>query len=177
MESGTSVDLEDVWGLVIGNRIHVWATGTKSDLSRSVVLYFDGGNWVTLYDSFGQPRERAFGFGSVWTDNEHILYLAGISGRWSLNLVDGAFQRLERLGGWQSYIIRGTKQNDIFTVGASSEALHYSGSSWHLYPELKEQAEGHAHWLSVQVRPELVIIGGDLFTGLFGVPVVLRGNR
>jgi len=175
MDSGTDVDLEDVWGI---DATHVWATGTKSDLSRGVILRYDGRNWSVIYDSFGQPRDRAFGFSSVWTDNANLLYLAGVSGRRSYNLSNGVFRDLEEVGGWQSYRIRGTGQDDLFVGSAGGEALHYNGSSWHLYPELKSSGDAAlVFWYAVHPTTGFVVLGGEFFTGISGVPAVVRGNR
>jgi len=175
MQSGTTVDLEDVWGI---DESHVWATGTKTDLSRGIILQYDGRNWSTIYDSFGQPGDRAFGFSSVWTNNGSVLFLAGASGRWSFNLEDRIFRDLEQIGTWQSYDIRGTGQNDLFVGSAAGEALHYNGSSWYLYPELQHSGgTAFALWHTIDPAKDFVVIGGEFFTGLNGVPVVVRGYR
>ena len=174
MESGTTVDLEDIWG-IDGNNI--WATGMESDYTRSVILKFDGGYWSTLFDSFGQPRERDLRFSSVWTDTKIALSVAGITGRWTFSPEENLFRRTDNVGTFASYKIRGRGQNDIFVGSQGSELLHFNGSTWYLYPEIKSLGNGFAQWFDVEVKQDYVIVGGEFFTGLFGVPVVLRGNR
>jgi hypothetical protein len=174
MESGTTVNLEDVWGI---DQKHVWATGTNSDLSRSVVLQYNGSNWSVIYDSFGQPRGRSLGFSSVWTDNPWMLYLAGVGGWWSASTNEFLLRKLQTPGTYAPYRVRATGQNDIFVTGSGSEALHYNGGTWKLDADVKRLGGGFAHWYGIYAKKDFIVVGGEFFTGLFGVPVVLRGYR
>jgi hypothetical protein len=174
MESGTTVDLEDVWGI---DEKHVWATGTNSRDGRCVILQFNGSSWSVLYDSFGKPPNLVFAFSSLWAQHEKVLYLIGGSRLRTLNLNDGTFRRTHSLGERFKYRIRGTKQNDIFEVGSGGEIVHDNGATRYLYPEARFFGRGSAFWYTVQPSREFVVIGGEFFTGLYGVPVVLRGYR
>jgi hypothetical protein len=176
MDSGTDVDLEDVWGL---DNEHVWATGTNIDDGRCVVLQYDGRNWKTIYDNNGKPRELDFGFSTVWTDNLSVLYLAGGSRLRRLTLHSSTFgDRVETGQTYVSYRVRATAQNDLFVAAAGGDLVHGSGVSWHLYPELKQSGgSAFAFWYAVHPARDFIVIGGELFTGLFGIPVVVRGSR
>ncbi len=174
MESGTTVNLEDVWGI---DQKHVWATGTNSRDGRCVILQFNGSSWSVLYDSFGKPPNLVFAFSSLWAQHENVLYLIGGSRLRTLNLNDGTFRRTHSLGERFKYRIRGTKQNDIFEVGSGGEIVHDNGATRYLYPEARFFGRGSAFWYTVQPSREFIVIGGEFFTGLYGVPVVLRGYR
>jgi len=173
MDSGTEVDLEDVWGI---DEKHVWATGMRGDYSRSVILQHDGRQWSHIFDSYGKPRELDFRFQSVWTDNINIVYLAGLTGQHSFNIGTRSFRNFN-IGQWASLRIRASAQNDIFIASYGSELLHYNGSTWRLYPEIKLLDDGYATWYTISLSKDLAVIGGYFFTGLYGVPVVLRGYR
>jgi hypothetical protein len=174
MDSGTDVDLEDVWGI---DATHVWATGTNIDDGRCVILQYDGRNWKTIYDNSDIPPDLRLYFSTVWTNSSNVIYLAGASNLRSLNVGEMIFRRIENPGQWYTYRLRGTNQNDLFETGQGSEVVHYGGGSAHLYEEVETLASGHSHWFSVHVTKDLVIVGGYFFTGLYGVPVVLRGVR
>jgi hypothetical protein len=73
--------------------------------------------------------------------------------------------------------IRGINQNDIYDVTTGGEVAHYNGSSWHCYPEIQTLGGGNAGWGSVYPKNDFVVIGGSIFTGLNGFPVVVRGYR
>ncbi|MDD5061835.1 MAG: fibronectin type III domain-containing protein, partial [Candidatus Marinimicrobia bacterium] len=48
MESGTTCRLEDVWGI---DDNHIWAVGTETNNSRSVILFYNGKEWKILHDT------------------------------------------------------------------------------------------------------------------------------
>ena len=175
MDSGTQVDLEDIWGI---DEQHIWATGTSTSVGRSVLLAFNGNSWTIIYDTFNQPPATQFGLSSVWTNNPVALYVAGSSGVRLYSPENKTFRKANTSQTYVSYSIRANGGNDILVSGAGGELLHYNGSTWYLYPELRQSGgSAFAFWYSVLVRQDIVVIGGELFTGLFGVPVVIRGSR
>lgn len=175
MDSGTTVDLEDIWGI---DERHVWATGTSTREGRSVLLAFNGNSWSVIYDTFTQLPASQFGFSSVWSDNSNILYLAGSSGvRW-YSTTEKWFRKAQTPQKYISYAIRANRGNDVFVTGAGGELLHYNGATWYLYPELRMSGgSAFAFWYSVARGNGVDVVAGTLFTGLFGVPAVVRGNR
>jgi hypothetical protein len=170
----TSVHLQDIWGI---DDTHIWATGRNSGDGHSVVLQYDGSQWTTLYDSEVQPTQTKHQFSTLWTDTPSKPYLDG----GELYVMDLEAATIgTRISTGQSYLsgrIRGTASNDIFDVGQASEAAHYNGSSWLLYPKLKEQNGGFAPFLTVYPTKDFVLIGGFYSTGLNEFPVVVRGYR
>ncbi|HPB00420.1 MAG TPA: hypothetical protein PLS75_04285 [Candidatus Marinimicrobia bacterium] len=171
MESGTTCKLEDVWG-IDGN--HIWAVGTESDNSRSVILFYNGKTWNTLHDT---NNERKCWSNSVWTDNPYLLFLNGGSGRYLFDLMQEKLSKYESAGRWFGYDIYGTAYNDIFASTAGSEMLHYNGSTWYLYPEVKAQFEDYFRIRAVKANDEIVVASGYYYTGIGGLPIIIRGYR
>ena len=171
MESGTTCKLEDVWG-IDGN--HIWAVGTESDNSRSVILFYNGKTWNTLHDT---NNERKCWSNSVWTDNPYLLFLNGGSGRYLFDLMQEKLSKYESAGRWFGYDIYGTAYNDIFTSNMGSEILHFNGSTWHLYTEFQNMYGVWGLIKAIKVSENLVIAGGEYYTGLYGLPIIIRGYR
>ena len=171
MESGTTCKLEDVWG-IDGN--HIWAVGTESDNSRSVILFYNGKTWNTLHDT---NNERKCWSNSVWTNSPYLLFLNGGSGRYLFDLMQEKLSKYESAGRWFGYDIYGTAYNDIFASTAGSEMLHYNGSTWYLYPEVKAQFEDYFRIRAVKANDEIVVASGYYYTGIGGLPIIIRGYR
>ena len=171
MESGTTCKLEDVWGI---DDNHIWAVGTESDNSRSVILFYNGKTWNTLHDT---NNERKCWSNSVWTDNPYLLFLNGGSGRYLFDLMQEKLSKYESAGEWFGYDIYGTAYNDIFTSNAGSEILHFNGSTWHLYTEFQNMYGVWGLIKAIKVSENLVVAGGEYYTGIGGLPIVIRGYR
>ena len=171
MESGTTCKLEDVWG-IDGN--HIWAVGTESDNSRSVILFYNGKTWNTLHDT---NNERKCWSNSVWTNSPYLLFLNGGSGRYLFDLMQEKLSKYESAGEWFGYDIYGTAYNDIFTSNAGSEILHFNGSTWHLYTEFQNMYGVWGLIKAIKVSENLVVAGGEYYTGIGGLPIVIRGYR
>jgi hypothetical protein len=175
MESNTTVDLQDIWGL---DETHVWATGTRVSDGHSVVLAYDGIQWTTLYDSDTQPVSAKFQFSTLWTDSFADLYLTGGSELRIMTISNATIgPRIITGRLYGSGQIRGIRRNDIFDSGAGGEVAHFNYKSWHLYQELKSLNGGNAAFPSVHPTKDFVLLGGLCFTALNGFPVVIRGYR
>jgi hypothetical protein len=175
MTSNTTVDLQDIWGI---DGTHIWATGTNTGDGHSVVLQYNGSNWTTLYDSNNQPNSTKYQFNTLWSNNLSSLFLDGGSGLHIMTLSNLGIGSQMNTG--LTYVgsrIRGINQNDIYDVTSGGEVSHYNGSSWHLYSEFQLMMGNDAWWHCVYPTKDLVIIGGYIFTGLNGFPVVVRGYR
>jgi hypothetical protein len=107
-----------------------------------------------------------------------VLYLAGSSGVRRFSTLEKWFRKEQTGQQHPSSCVRGNAGNDILISGSGGELLHYNGSSWYLYPELKMSGgDAFAIWYRVYSARDVVVVGGEFFTGLFGVPVVIRGSR
>jgi len=80
---------------------------------------------------------------------------------------------------WTSYSLRATATNDIFVSGAGGELVHFNGSNWHLYREIQSQNTHPESFRFLALYPtkDFVLLGGYLYDGTYGLPIVLRGHR
>ena len=173
MESGTDVDLQGIYGL---DKNHIWVAGTMINQSRSVILFYNGVKWNVIVDT-NDDRFYGYGFNSIWTDSYNYLFLNGGSGRCILTLYNLNLFKYSSAGLWYGHDIDGTGNNDIFCSGAGSEIVHYNGISWHVYEELKMSFGDWSVMRSIEVKNNLIVSGGYYYTGLYGLPIVIRGHR
>ena len=174
MTSNTTCDLQDIWGI---DATHIWATGFNNSDGHSVILQFNGASWSTTYDNANKSENQIQYFNTVWTDNINYIYLDGGSYTNILTLNTGIFHRTDSLSTNEVFCLRGTKGDDIFRVGYGGETVHYNGSTWHLYNELKTLNNGTAWFNCVYPSQNMILIGGWYPTALNGFPVVIRGYR
>jgi len=172
MESGTDCNLDDVYGI---DKTHIWAVGSATGEFQSVILRYDGKQWKTLHDT--GYMGHGYWTKSVWTDNPYFLFLNGGSGRIFYDLVQDELHKDMTAGKWYGYSLDGLAVNDIFAAGMGSEVLHYNGSTWHLYTEIKDRFNDYGHFRSVKMTSNLIVIGGFYYTGYNGLPIVIRGYR
>lgn len=174
MESGTTVPLEDIWGL---DENHIWAAGNDTQVGRSVVLFCDGSKWSTIYDTNNEPISSRFGYSSIWTNNVRSLHLTGHGTSHLFHLPTHTFERQFTGQTYISYFIRATAPNDVFDSGPAGELAHFNGSTWYLYPELKNTNSDFTFFYTVKPTQNLVVVSGQIFTGLNGFPIIVRGYR
>lgn len=174
MTSNTTVDLEDIYGL---DANHIWATGTNADYSRSVVLFYDGNTWKTIYDDQLLTPSKRYEFSSLWTSRGKSLYLAGICGAGIMNASTGEYKSITTPAQWIMYRIGATSTADIFTTGQNSEIVHFNGSTWKLYGEIQSLTMNNVWWYSIKVKEDCLLIGGSYYTGYNSAPIVVRGYR
>ena len=134
MESGTEVNLLDVWGL---NENHIWAVGEDRHPPRSVILFFYGNSWETEYYNDWSGEENCDSicgnFRTVWAWDDHV-FLGGSAGIWDKSL-DSNIWTLTRYTdinqmGFGEHRIRGNNKNDIIIVGLAQMRFHYNGVNW-----------------------------------------------
>ena len=172
MTSGTTCKLDDVYGI---DENTIWAVGSAVGEFQSVILFYDGTKWITLHDT--GYMGHGYWTNSVWTDSPYFLFLNGGSGRIFYNLVRDELYKDMTAGNWYGYDIDGLEVNDIFATGMGSEVLHYNGSTWHLYTDFKDRFDDYSHFRSVKMNSDFIVIGGFYYTGISGLPIVIRGYR
>jgi len=179
MESGTDCNLDDVYGL---DGSHIWAVGSAAGEFQSVILRFDGTQWKILHDT--GYMGSGYWTKSVWTDSPCFLFLNGGSGRIFYDLIRNELHKDMTAGRWYGFSIDGLGYNDIFASTAGSEVLHYNGSTWHLYTEIKDhfgdyyRINGDYYRIkTIKVEENIIVAGGYWYTGLYGLPIVIRGYR
>ncbi len=166
LESGTDIDLTDVWGSPDGSVM--WACGFD-DLKGSVLLRKRDTQFetVAIVDDPAGPHPHnliSYVFESVWTDNPDSVYI-GSTGRVYHTPVDYDTYALENI--WFDYsqnglpnftkAIRGNNPHDIFIAGFQNFIRHYNGNTWRAYPEIMSAT---GYWYSLSVKGDVVAAAG-----------------
>lgn len=131
IESGTTLDIQDVWGTQDrGGQWEILAVaGNYLKSNERKILKIDGLTVTPLSDS---PIN--WGLVGVWFVSNSHYYVVG----------DGIYERHSlRSGRWMNApnefttfttnAVRGTGLNNVFVAGAYGEMLHFNGISWHSY--------------------------------------------
>ena len=170
MESGTTTNLYGIWGI---DEEHIWACGMDINSPNSAILSLEEEGWEII----GKPEQYRKGcsFRSIWTDNPYILYLNGYSGRAYYETIQDSVIFFNNDGDWVGEPIDGLAINNIFATTTGSEVLHYNGSSWHLYSEIKNKF-GHSFKIqSLDVTDDMIVAGGYYFLAYNSIPIIIRG--
>lgn len=161
IESGTTVDMKDVFGESTGNRILTVA----SSVSDTRVLTLANG---TVIGSINWP----VGLRSLWISPSSTGYLSGVGGMWKET--DTSWAIMEGLPDTVfSGVVRGNADNDLF-VNVRAPA-HFNGESWRFYSELPTDFS----FQSVTTKGDLVVAVGFTITGgsFADKPAVVIGKR
>ena len=153
IESGTDVNINDVWGVVdeYSNHEKVFCAVTNVlELSDHKILTIDGGNNV---DSLHWDQDRRIN--SVWSNNGWIVYT---SGGGVFNNKSGKWKEETSLPLYYTNRIRGNGLNDIFVAGDFGFLAHFNGAHWKIYDEFLFSASS----LSVTVKGDMVIAIGRM---------------
>ncbi|MBL9007328.1 MAG: protein kinase [Myxococcales bacterium] len=117
MPSGTTQNLQDVWGPGVNN---LWAVGKGGTLLR-----FQGVQWKDA----GANINKDYYLNALWGSGPDDVWAVGKSGiilRWNgaawTEVPSGSSQPLKDI--W------GTGKNDVWTVGESGVILHWNGNDW-----------------------------------------------
>jgi hypothetical protein len=175
IESGTDVDLLDIWGSPDGT---VWACGYTGDYATTVLLRYDGTIWNKLYE--GSPNnqnnnEYIGPIAGVWTNSNFFTYVtnwAFIYTQPNNNTLD-----IKRITPWFSdvaFAMRGTDHNNIFIAGQDGLVGHYNGVTYTEFNELKENAK---NYLGVAVKDNIAVAVGVKYGGLSSQAVISIGRR
>lgn len=143
LESGSDVDLTDIWGC---SDNEIWAAGRE--YNKSVILKYNGSSWVTFYewdsslDNYMVPNEELLlSISSIWTTADmDSLIAVGAWGVFTVSKQTGkARWSYQRRWDWDPSPIgyplrvRGRAANDIFVSGKRGTILHYNGKNWKHY--------------------------------------------
>jgi hypothetical protein len=162
MESGTRIDLRDVWGTPDGSV--VWACGWSNDESQSILLKYDGTRWKTVWSRNGTSVDP-YGYfvTSLWETDT----LISATGR-------GVFKDTTQIATlpWFPYRIRGTADNDIAVAGDEGMIWHWNGADW---KQLNLQSDEPLYSVAIS-KTILVVVGSDFNIGL-GAALIYVGKR
>ncbi|MCA0448060.1 MAG: hypothetical protein LCH54_17720 [Bacteroidetes bacterium] len=177
MESGTTVDLLDVWGT---SESDIWscgsvAGGSISLIGHSVLLHLEKGSWKTINEEdfpedFPVNSQPTFLFRSVWQYSSSTpLFQTSAFGVFSYNqhksIWSWDFHRQRKY--WLSYPppemgmpvrIRGTSPANVMIGGDHLSLLHFNGSTW---KQLTEVLEDQTRLKSLDISKTRVVAVGE----------------
>jgi hypothetical protein len=175
MQSGTTVDLLDIWGSPDGI---IWACGYNSEDAFTALLRYDGIQWNKVYE--GSPNnqnnnEYIGPIAGIWTNSKFFTYVtnwAFIYTQPNKNTLD-----IKRITPWFSdvaFAMRGTNHNNIFIAGQDGLIGHYNGVTYTEFSELKESAK---NYLAVAVKENIAVAAGIKYGALSSQAVISIGRR
>lgn len=158
IESGTNIDIQDVWGEVDNT------TGKTTILVAASNIFFNEGmkllqikdNVITLLKTDG----LSWSLSGVWFELGKQYYLVG----------DGIFQKknLEEekwknkpldFTQYYTYRIKGNYYNDIIVVGSQGESLHYNGKNWKSF--IEQTSLSYGNYYSVAIKGNIAVTVGQ----------------
>ena len=169
MESGTDIMLTHIFGL---DQDHIWVVGDDGGLDggQSVLLFFNGHNWITKYHRFYEdntPPQNAYK--GIWADQDSLI-LVNLWGYWheSIKTGKGRQEHISILPAGYPRDFFANNRNDLFMVGDFQTIHHYNGISWNSYIPFNRNSH-NTFWTGTFLSKHVVFIGGDRF--------VYRGYR
>ena len=162
LESGTTVDLTDIYGTQDGKE--VWTCGWNWS-GGGVILRKADNSWQKVWDRQTSPSSSVYNgkISTLWAgDNKEFVFTGpGEIFRQSL-LIDG-FVRQDPIDfGSFIYAMRGTARNDITIAGDFAKIWHWNGATWYLFNEL---VNSNDILYSIAQKGNMVVAVGERLTG------------
>jgi hypothetical protein len=179
VESGTDVDLLDVWGSPNGST--VWTCGWE-DFKPTVLLQLQNNTWEKVWEESNPSTLRDDTLSgiltSVWFPTEHKLLVASHYGVYrTFDKSQGDAQRLPLPTTWPGVLlrrIRGNAVNDWLIAGTYYSIAHYNGYSWRHYEDLMSN-DGRLH--SADYKDNLIVAVGEFYDPVNSRGIIIRGKR
>ncbi|GAB6282233.1 MAG: hypothetical protein STSR0008_09770 [Ignavibacterium sp.] len=147
IESGTELNIKDVWGININNeQIAFCVTDDKNGIKNNEIIYIQNNSIDIIVINYIVS--------SIWGPNKNIIYTGGF----------GLFKQTNN--NWKeinynslSYVnrIRGNSSNDFFISGGFGLSAHFNGISWKIYNEVSLNA---GNYYSVSMKNNIVTLIG-----------------
>jgi hypothetical protein len=174
IESGTDVDLLDVWGSPDGKT--VWACG--ENLQKTNLLKIQNNQAKIVFEGNYpmQTVKNRFSDGllSLWTNSSNFIYVLSPYNLYRCKTnTTGEGEEIYPYNDYfrGAYIrIRGTGVNNLFTSGNKSTITHYNGVSWKIYNELRSE---YQYLAGLAVKENLIVSVGEKFEGIFDYKAVI----
>ncbi len=131
LSTGTSLDIQDVWGIpsaTTGDQ-EVVAVASDQLTNNGVAVLELSGTQVTSLQTAGLPGTSIVG---VWSAMGKEWYVCG-DGIYKSRDLSEPWQEVKGIPPIYSEAIKGIGPNDIFVVGDFGLVLHWNGVSWHDY--------------------------------------------
>ncbi len=176
MESGTSLDVRDIWGSTDPRtgRLEILALASTytPDFQGSIVLRIEG-NSVTPISTTGMSPDMF----SIWFTAGRRYYAVGAGIHQKRVLSDSAWSVYPPgvVTRFFSGEVRGQDINDVFVVGSFGEVVHFNGQSWLRYFSDVPLPSGYLGF--VAIKGNLVMATGQVSVGINSRGIVLIGRR
>jgi len=178
IESGTNVDLIDIWGISDGSII--WIAG--KNLNKTVLIKIENNTPHTVFEEDYpwqiQKGKLSAGLSSIWAHNKKFLYVTTpITVYRCLSTTKGEG---EEIYPYNDYLkggtirIRGTGYNNILTAGNNSSIYHYNGHNWSPYESIYDE---RIYLRGLDVKPNLVVVAGEKFENMFYYKGIIRVGK
>ena len=176
IESGTTIDLLDVWGTRDGSTI--WTCGYTDDYGTSVLIRIKNSLSEKIFEGSSNNQNNGYYVGpmsGVWSDNEYRVFLMNWSGIYLQQnnnqfFLEKEIARFSDVG----FGIDGTGYNNVFACGEGFIG-HWNGYSYTNYPELHQQQRT---FKSVKANANTVCaVGLDYNSPIYSNAVIALGKR
>jgi hypothetical protein len=134
IESGTTLDIQDIWG------IKDPTTGEDQILCIASNIFTSDGNMLLRIEGNKAIKVSNKGlppyyFSSIWFKNSNLAYLTGNDTYKSYNFLNntGWSKIKPRISTYYSNLIRGNNWNDIVFCGSNGDIAHFNGVRWQDY--------------------------------------------
>ena len=170
LESGTDLDLHDIWG-GYNTETNVWEIlCVGSDFLndpeyRRVILKIEGNTFTELSSA---PITGTLY--STWFIPGRVYYVAGAGEYRKNKLTDPQWVRVDTTNAFYSLRIRGSAINNVFKVGGYFNVGHYNGLTW---KKLNLNIPYSGNFYGLDVKDGIVAFAGE--TG--GPPVFCVGKN
>lgn len=170
IESGTTLDIQDIWGERNPQTGEMEILTIASNLfqNQGAKLLSIQGNIVTQMPDSG----LTWGVNALWFSQSKKYYVVGPGIHQKRSLYDPVWS-VYPPGQVTSYFssgVCGTNVNDVFVVGAFREAVHFNGVTWKRYNELMPGTPGV--FAEVAVKSDLIVIVG--FVSQYALAIIGR---
>ena len=181
MESGTDVNLTDVWGSPDGSV--VWACGYNENNARTCLLRNEGNGWGIAYDGTNsrviiRQDSLSGAFTGIYAPNTKLVYICSSAGVYEAPInTNGNGKRLSFTETWFPGFprgIRGNNRNDFTIAGDYTMLAHYNGVTWRYFSELRTS---NMHFNAVAQRCNLIVGVGVIPDPIHSRGFVARGRR
>ncbi len=167
MESGTTLDITDIWGSSSPSQILAVANDLSGATLHTAIIQINNNN-ANIISSL----PVFYPLTAVWfVPNQH--YYVGGSGLYEKHLLSDSLWKNGVYDITQYYVtaIRGNALNDVFVAGSYGELLHWNGARWKSF--IQETNLSSGSYAAIAVKGNLVIaVGLDS-----GKAVILKGTR
>ena len=152
IESGTTENIQDIWGADDTKTGKDFILCTASQIGRqsdNLVLKINDDNTVSNFN-WPYKDQRVY---SAWFRNERKIFLCG-DGMVTLTGLK-KWNSYDNLSNYFMFKVRGNDLNDVYTVGGYGYLAHFNGISWYELP-----STFNGNYVSVDVKDNMAVAVG-----------------